>query len=177
MAQMPLRPGRRGLLLAAGAAAVGGCGFKPVYGTRESGSSPVQDRLGEVNVLLIPERWGQILRQALQERMERSGDSAARRYDLSVQVGLSAEPIAIQPDTSVTRIRMIATANWTLLSQGPQRATLASGVAREVDGFDVINQQFFGAELARQQALRRMMEALSEQITMKLAAYFARQPA
>ena len=177
MARAPLRPGRRGLLLAASAAAVGGCGFRPVYGTRESGSSPVQDRLGEVNVLLIPERWGQILRQALQERLERSGDSAARRYDLSVQVGLSAEPIAIQPDTSVTRIRMIATANWTLMSQGPQRTTLASGTSREVDGFDVINQQFFGAELARQTALRRQMEALAEQITIRLATYFARQPA
>lgn len=177
MARAPLRPGRRGLLLAAGAAALGGCGFRPVYGTRESGSSEVQDRLGEVNVLLIPERWGQILRQALQEKMERSGDSAARRFDLSVQVGLSAEPIAVQPDSSVTRIRMIATANWTLMSQGPQRKTLASGTAREVDGFDIINQQFFGAELARQTALRRQMEALAEQITMRLATYFSRQVA
>lgn len=176
MSGPPRIVGRRGWLLAAGMT-LGGCGFKPLYGRNDGRSSQVQDRLAEVNVLLIPERQGQLLRQALLERLERSGAGAAPRYDLSVQFGLSAEPIAIQQDSSVTRLRMIGTASWSLLSQPPQRATLANGTVRDVDGFDIINQQFFAVELSRQALQRRMADALAERITTQLAIYFARQAA
>jgi LPS-assembly lipoprotein len=166
---------RRGVLLALGAGLLAGCGFKPLYGPRDAAGGAAQDRLAEVNVLLIPERNGQLLRQALQARLERSGADAARRYDLSVQLAVSAEPIAVQQDSSITRVRLIATANWALLSQSPQRSTLTSGSAREVDGFDIINQQFFASELMNAATQRRMTDALAEQITTKLAVYFARQ--
>lgn len=167
--------GRRGVLLALGAGLLGGCGFTPLYGPRGQAGAGAQDRLGEVNVLLIPERNGQLLRQALQTRLERGGADAARRYDLSVQLAVSTEPVAVQQDNSVSRIRLIATANWALLSQSPQRSTLTSGSAREVDGFDIINQQFFAAELMNHTTQRRMTDALAEQIATKLAVYFARQ--
>ena len=167
----------RRLLLLAARAALGGCGCRPLYGGGSEVDAGVQARLAEVNVQLIPERSGQLLRQALQTRLERGGAPVARRYDLSVQYGLSAEAIGIQQDSSGSRVRLIGVANWALLAQNAQRSTLVSGSAREVDAVNVINQQFFAAELTSAAVQRRMVEAVAEQIATQLAVYFARKPA
>jgi LPS-assembly lipoprotein len=165
---------RRGVVTAALAALLGGCGFRSLYGT--VGDEPdVQARLAEINVLLIPERAGQLLRQALQTRLERGGAGLGRRFDLSVQVAVGSDAIAVQRDSAVSRVRLTATANWRLLALDPQRSTLASGVARQVDGYNIINQQFFAAELTGSAVQRRMMEALADQITGLLAAHFLRE--
>jgi len=137
----------------------------------------VQARLGEVQVGLIPERSGQLLRQALQSRLERGGAGVARRYDLSVQLSLALEPMAIQADNSASRVRVIGTANWVLTAQDTQRSTVANGSARETDGYNIINQQFFAAELTNAAVQRRMTEALADQITTQLAVYFSRRAA
>lgn len=166
---------RRGLLAAA-LAALGGCGFRPLYGTAGR-DSEVQARLAEVNVQLIPERSGQLLRQALQTRLERGTAPVARRYDLAVQYALTTEAIGIQQDTSASRVRLMGVANWVLSAQDAQRSTVASGSAREVDAINVINQQFFAAELTSATVQRRMVDALAEQIVTQLAVHFARRTA
>lgn len=166
---------RRGVLLAAIGATLGGCGFRPLYGSGE-GDAGVQARLAEINVLLMPERSGQLLRQALQSRLERGGAGIARRYDLAVQFAVASDAIAIQTDNSGSRVRLVGTANWVLSAQDPQRSTITSGTAREVDGYNIINQQFFAAELTSAAVQRRMAEALAEQIATQLAVHFARQP-
>lgn len=165
---------RRGLLAVAAGAALGGCGLRPLYGSNDTDAG-VQARLSEINVLLIPERSGQLLRQALQARLERGGAGVARRYDLAVQLAMTSDAIAIQPDNSPSRVRMTGTANWVLSAQDPQRSTVASGAAREVQGHNIINQQFFAAELTSAAVQRRMVDALAEQITTQLAVHFARK--
>lgn len=171
------RIGRRVLLLAATGSALGGCGFRPLYGSGAAMDAGVQARLAEINVQLIPERSGQLLRQALQTRLERGQPAVQRRYDLSVQYALSAESIGIQQDTSSSRLRLVGVASWALLAQNPQRTTLASGTAREADAVNVINQQFFAAEVTSAAVQRRMVDAVAEQIVTQLAVHFARQPA
>jgi len=42
---------------------------------------------------------------------------------------------------------------------------------------NIINQQFFAAEITSAAVQRRMVEALAEQIVIQLATHFARQPA
>jgi LPS-assembly lipoprotein len=162
---------RRSLLLAVAGGSLGGCGFEPLYAEGEGGAS-VQARLAEIEVALIPERSGQLLRQALQSRLERRNAGAARRYGLAVQLALAFEPIAIQPDNSSSRVRMVGSANWVLTAQDPQRRTVASGAARETDGYNIINQQFFAAELTNTVAQKRLLERLADQITTQLALHF-----
>ena len=164
---------RRGLLAAA-LAALGGCGFRPLYGSGGR-DSEVQARLSEINVQLIPERSGQLLRQALQTRLERGTPPVGRRYDLAVQYVVTTEAIGIQPDTSASRVRLMGVANWVLSAQDAQRTTVASGSSREVDAINVINQQFFSAELTSAAVQRRMVDALADQIVTQLAVHFARR--
>lgn len=153
-----------------------GCGFQPVYGPAGGSEGPAATGLAEVEVLLIPERNGQLLREALQTRFERGGAGVARRYDLSVTLNISGEAIAIQRDSTSSRVRIIGTSNWTLYSQGLGRQQITKGTVRDVDGYDIIDQQYFAADLQSEAVQRRMMDALSEQITLQLASWFHSHP-
>lgn len=167
--------GRCGLVLWAWVLlSVAGCGFRPIYGDVAGDGGSAQDRLAEINVLLIPERTGQLLRQGLQERFERAGSGMPRRYDLAVQYGISGDQLGFQRDNNITRVRLTGQASWVLYAQDAQRSTVASGRVREVDAYNVISQQYFASDLSNTAVQRRISEAVAEQITTQIASHFSR---
>ena len=168
-----VRMGRRGLVLAA--LALGGCGFRPVYGARDGQDMPAQRELAAIDVGLIPERSGQLLRQALQQRMNRSDDAPAKRYELSVSFGVSGDVIGIQQDSTASRLREVATATWSLKLLDPARTLVTNGTARALDGVNIIDQQYFAADLEGEAAQRRLTEAVADQIALQISAFFARR--
>jgi LPS-assembly lipoprotein len=169
---------RRALVAIAGAALLPGCGFRPVYMRTASGGPGVAAReLAAIDVDIIPDRPGQLLRQALQKRFEGSGGGVARRYELGVNYSIGGEGIAIQQDNAVTRVRFIARGAWTLRAQDPPKSRLTSGSARAVDGVNILNQQFFAADLETEVVQRRLAEQIADQITIQLASYFRKQAA
>ncbi len=151
-----------------------GCGWRPVYGgAHGAATGPASAGLAETSVALIPERSGQLLRQALQSRFDRGTGGIGQRYELAVNgLAISGEPLAIQRDNTTSRVRLVGVAPWTLVSLGPQRRTLTSGQARVIDGYNVINQQYFASDLESEAVQRRMVDALAEQITLRIATYF-----
>jgi LPS-assembly lipoprotein len=168
---------RRVLVLGAGVA-LSGCGFQPVYMPTATGTAGVAQReLNAIEVDLIPERPGQELRQALQDRLELGNDGVAHLYDLKVGFGISGEGIAVQSDTIATRIRMIGTATWTLVAKDPGRTQISHGFAKAVDGFNLLDEQVFAADLSNEAIQKRLAEALADQITLQLATFFRRRAA
>jgi LPS-assembly lipoprotein len=154
------------------------CGFHPVYGPAASGGdSPAAAALAKIQVGLIPDRSGQILRLALQERFERAGMAEAHQYDLSVSFAVASSALAIEPDSVATWIRLVGTANYRLTSQDPSRATLTSGVARSVDGYNLFDQQYFAQDMENDAVEKRIALALADQIALQLASYFTKQAA
>lgn len=169
---------RRHFLIAGTGALLGGCGFQPVYMPTASGKAGVAQReLAAIHVAIIPDRPGQLLRQALQARLEGSGSGVAQRYELRVGFGIGGDAIAILPNSNPTRIREIGTASWTLVAQDPARTTVTSGSARAVDGYNLIEAQYFAADLENEVVQRRLAEALADQITLQLAIYFRQHAA
>ena len=155
-----------------------GCGFSPIYAPdngREDG--PASRGLAEISVALIPERYGQLLRQALQSRFYGDGTSRARLFELKVRFSISNDSLAIQSDNTATRARMIGSASWTLTGSDPQAGTVASGIANAVDGYNIFDQQYFAADLASEAAQRRVAEAVADRITLQLAVYFKKNHA
>ncbi len=152
-----------------------GCGFRPVYGTQDK-SAPAVAGLSEIDVALIPERFGQMTREALQARLEQGGAGAVHRFRLVTSLGYSGDAIGVRTDSVPTRIRMIGTANWTLTTEDASGATLAHGTARDVDGLDIIDQQYFATDLQTQEVLRRIADNLADQIALQLALYFEKHP-
>ena len=165
------------LMLGAGAT-LAGCGFKPVYMRTASGNAgPAQRDLAAIDVAIIPDRPGQLLRQALQDRLEGSGSGEQRRFELRVSFWISGEGLAINPDTTSSRVRLIGNANWTLIAQDPGRTLLLSGGAHAVDGLNTFDAQFFGGDLETEQVQRRLADEVADQITAQLAIYFRKRAA
>ncbi len=154
-----------------------GCGFQPLYMRAASGKAgPAQRELATVYVANIPERPGQLLRQALQERM---GDDAGTplAYDLNVNFSISGEGIAIQNDAIATRIRFVGTANWVLVGRDPNRTVLASGSARAIDALNIFDSQYFAADVQTEAEQKRMAENIATQIATRVGVYFRQQAA
>lgn len=171
-------PSRRRLLTLTGAGALASCGFEPVYMPTASGKAgPAQRELAAINVPVIPDRPGQLLRQDLQERLASDSGATPQRYDLAVNFSISGEGIAINPDNIATRLRMIGTAQYTLRARDPALTVITSGSARAMDAFNVLDQQYFAADLENEQVQRRLASALADQIAMQLAVFFRRRAA
>jgi LPS-assembly lipoprotein len=169
---------RRKLLLLGSAGLLAGCGFQPVYMPTASGrAGPAQRELAAIDVNLIPDRPGQLLRQDLQERLATDSDGTAHRYDLAVSFSISGEGIGIQLDNAATRIRLIGTARWTLKARDPTETQITSGSARAMDAFNVLDQQYFAADIDNEQMQRRLASELADQIAMQLAVFFRRRAA
>jgi LPS-assembly lipoprotein len=158
---------------ACGAAALlAGCGFHPIYarGSAARGAMP------EIYVNLLVNRNGQLLRQALQARLDGSDDAVAKRFTLSVAYGEAVQIVNVQADNSVSRLRNVGTATWTLSPADNATNKLASGTVRSVDGYNVVDEQYFYQNLSEEAAQRRLAETLADQIVLGLSVYFDKHP-
>jgi LPS-assembly lipoprotein len=158
-------------------ATLAGCGFRPVYMPTASGKAGVAQRdLSAVFVEIIPERPGQLLRQALQERFgDDSGTPAL--YNLRVAFGVSGEGIAIETNSIATRLRLTGTATWSLIGHDDKHTTLTTGSARALDAVNIFDSQYFAADLEVEADEKRIAENLASQIAIQLASWFRQQPA
>jgi LPS-assembly lipoprotein len=155
--------------------ALAGCGFHPLYAP-----DGAQDAaLSAVFVDIIPDRSGQLLRQALQARLEGSDNAAAKRFVLSVSYAAHVTGIGIQNDNSSTRTRVSGDATWSLRAVGAVAGTtqITGGTVRALDGYNVIDEQFFYSDLAQDAVYRRVADSLADQITQALSVYFRAHPA
>jgi LPS-assembly lipoprotein len=166
--------GLRALGVALGGSTLGGCGFRPLYGAQGGAGSP-STLLAGIYVPVMPERSGQLMRQALQQRVEGSSTGVQKRYELTALFSVVGEGVAIQRDNSTTRVRLVGVANWTLRDLTPNRAIMTAGIARTVDGYNILNQQFFAADLESDVVQRRIAEALADQIVMQVASWVRKQ--
>jgi LPS-assembly lipoprotein len=171
-----IRISRRGLLALGTCATVAGCGFRPVYMPTASGKAgPAQRELAAVTVDLIPDRPGQLLRQALQERLAGGASGMEHRYNLAVNFWIAGEALGIQQDTVATYIRLIGRASWRLIAQDPARTTLTTGNSRVFDDFNILDQQYFASDLENEAGQRRIAETTADQIALQLAVFFRKR--
>jgi LPS-assembly lipoprotein len=150
------------------AASLSGCGFHPVYGAGQ----PAQAELAAVYVNIIPNRSGQLLRQALQAKLEGRSADVPKRYALAVSYGESVQSLDTQADNSTTRNRAVGTATWTLHAVDNPAVRLAGGTVRSVDGYNIIDEQFFYSDLSQDAVEHRLADALAGEITLGLSLYF-----
>jgi LPS-assembly lipoprotein len=158
-------------------AALSGCGFQPVYMRTASGKVGVAQRdLSSVFVEIIPERPGQLLRQALQERFGNDSGTPAN-YNLHVTFSVAGEGIGIETNDIATWIRLTGNATWTLVGHDDKRTALTSGTARAIDGLNIFDSQYFAADLETEAEQKRIAENIATQIATQLAVWFRRQAA
>ncbi|SDE36849.1 LPS assembly lipoprotein LptE [Rhodospira trueperi] len=158
---------RRGLGCALVAGLLTGCGFRPMYGRSGGGAA-----LSSVDVEPIPEREGQLLRNALLDRFRPTGKT---RHVLSATVRVSDASLGIQSNDEATLGRLTATAQWRLLTptgDGRRRLDL-QGTARNSVVYNILDNQY-ATERNRRAARADIADQLASEIETRLGAYFAR---
>jgi LPS-assembly lipoprotein len=165
-----------GLLLA------GGCGFQPIHGGGAArngaagGQGDIAADLAAVQVPVIPERFGQLTRRGLQHRLgQGTAGVTAARYELRVQPALLVDGVAIQPSGGATRLRTIATAQWTLVKLGTPPEAVANGFERALDASNIPTSQYFAADYSRDAAFARLADTLAEEVVTRVAMVLRRQ--
>ena len=152
-------------------AALGGCGFTPLYAT-QTASGPMSVDLAAIRVAPIPDRLGQYVRNNLIDLLNPQGEPQTPAYRLIVRLSEDREGLAIERDTSITRY------NYTLIAHYELRdATdhvVESGKARAIAAYNVVSSQF-ATLAAENDAQMRASREVAETIRLRLAAGFNRR--
>jgi LPS-assembly lipoprotein len=148
---------------------LGACGFKPLYGSTANTPSAVE-ALAHVDIQPIADREGQMMRTALQRRLNGAAKGAAQ-YKLTVTLKENIAKLAIQRNAFATRanLRLAAQYRLTRLSDGQ---TLNDGGLRSVSSYNIMSSDF-ATYAAQNDARSRAIEDLADRIQTRLAAYFA----
>jgi LPS-assembly lipoprotein len=151
-----------------------GCGFRPMHGRsgmRED--AQVSDALAAVKVGLITERQGRLLRRRLEEGLAPAArGTVTAKYDLRVGIAYGFELQGFRRDGFPSRVRFNATANWFLFDVGAPPREITRGTERASDAYDIPENQFFAADVARETMERQLIEQLAQHILERLAMHF-----
>lgn len=166
---------RNVLTLGLGATVLAGCGFRPVFMPTASGKPGVAEReLAAVEVALMADRPGQLMRQALQQRFA-SDAGPPHRYVLVCDFRIAGEAVGFQSDNSVTRVRLSGSVNWTLKTRETVGVVLTTGSARSLDGYNLFAEQYFAASMENDVVTKRIAEALADHVALQLGTWFNRR--
>ncbi len=160
----------RGYLLLAMvcALALGGCSYRPLYGT----ASDERGVVGELASVAIPEadsRLGQIIRNDLLSSMRPAGTAGEDRYKLEMKIDRGRTNVIDKEQPNVTRNAVRVSVDFALL-EGEKN--VYSGKTFSQISYDVVRQPFADMQ-AENDATERVAHELSTDIRTRLAAYFA----
>ncbi|WP_147126355.1 LPS assembly lipoprotein LptE [Shimia ponticola] len=152
---------RRQFLLGSLALPLAACGFSPVYGPG-GGAQALQGRVAVQEPRNQNDFW---LNGALERSLGVADDPA---FDLSYAVSIEDASVAISSTNTITRRDLIGTATYTLRNRSTGEV-VARGSVRGFAGFSNTGSTQ-ATQTARQDANKRLMQILADQITQDLIA-------
>ena len=151
-------------------AAMTACGFQPLYGEKAS-SAVTNTELAAIDIDLIRDREGQMLRNELLDRFQPRGAALKPLYRLSVALTQQKVGLAIRPDETGSRANLIIVANYTIRDMADGKVVF-NGTSRAVTGFNVLTSDF-ATSSSEADAVRRAIYDLSQQITTRVSVAIA----
>lgn len=149
------------------------CGFQPMYGQRAPTATPVSSDLASIEVGIIPDRSGQLLRNELTILLNPASDTGvSRRYTLSVGLKEEVDTFAVERSGFATRANVQVAATYTLVEDATGKPIL-SGTSRAVSGFNILREDF-STYVASGDARNRAISQIAYDIRNRLGTHFSR---
>lgn len=146
------------------------CGFQPLYAT--GGVSDVSEELSQVEVAVIPDRSGQVLRNHLIQGLNAGGRPDAPVYRLAVNLRERQEDLGIDKTDTAQRANLVITARFSLRTAADDQEVLNRRVGI-ITSYNILLDEY--ATLSAQNAARdRALRQLGSDIRTQLALYFTR---
>lgn len=166
-ALLPLLPA---LLVAAGS--LGGCGFEPLYGNRGGGGAAARPEMALIAIPPIPDRAGQLLRNALRDRLTPTGLPDRPRWRLDVSLKETTTDLVILRDATATFAKFVGVAKWVLVDLSSDSPAARGQVTRRAS-YSISSSEFASLQ-AEEDARRRVVTEIAEDIRLRLGLYFNR---
>jgi len=160
-----------GLLALVCGLALSGCGFRPLYGEDEAGSSTF-DSLETIQIAALPDRTGQQLHNLLRDRINPRGQPNRPEFVLRIRLTEKTERLAIAQDETATRANLRLRANFTL-TKVKSNEVVMKGKSNSANSYNIVDSQY-ATYVSRNDARDRALRELSEDIRLRLATFFAR---
>ena len=145
-----------------------GCGFEPIYGS--SGPSNISAELSTIQVAPIKDRIGQQLHNLLLDRVNPTGSPRKPKYNLTVQISESKQELAIKKTEISTRANLTFIAKFQLRGLEQFAEHMLTGQTKIVTSYNILSSNF-GTLATEQNARRRAVRELSNDITNRIASY------
>lgn len=149
--------------------ALGGCGFHPLYG---KANPEVVPEMASIKIKAIEDRIGQELRNKLYTRMNTNGEPAQAKYILETVLKETKENEAIQRTEVATRADLYINADYRLRELGTNKIVISIST-RAVASYDIVQNEYSNL-VAQQDAERRALEQLANEITTHVSFYFSK---
>lgn len=150
-----------GLLSALGLSA---CGFEPIYARR--GGDGSAEALRRVEIAVIPDRSGQILRNHLIDMFDPLRTAGGKPYVLHVRLSETPQVLALRRDNVIARGGYSATATyWVADRDGRRLFTASAGFTTD---FEIADSER-ATSIAREAARDRLMQQIAEEIRQHVA--------
>lgn len=150
--------------------AISACGFTPVYQTNSQGTAA---NLSNIDIAMIPNEEGVIMRNYLIDRMYKNG------YPLNAEYKLVTAPIkeqiieiAIDQDDNASRAQLRQATSFQLVRVSDNQVVLSRAV-RATTGYNILEGQFT-TFVTRSDAREQALRLLADKVIIQLELYFAR---
>jgi LPS-assembly lipoprotein len=148
-----------------------GCGFRPLHNVaQDSGTSPPES-LAATRIQPLEGRVGQDLHNLLRDRLNPSGQPSKPAYLLEVELRKSTTELAIRKDETATRANLTMSADYKL-RDFETKAVLLNSRSVSVNSYNILD-ALYATTVAEDDAVKRGLRELADEIRLRLAIYFA----
>lgn len=137
------------------------CGFQPAYGP----GGPARGIQSSIRVADPSDKNGFDLVERLEERL---GRPKADRFDLTYSIKTTATGVGITPDNAITRYNLNGVIDW-VLTDRTIGTRVTGGQVKSFTSYSATGSTVAGLA-AQEDAARRLMRILADQITARLLA-------
>jgi len=156
---------RRSFLVALCGAGLAACGFEPLLG-RGGDSADTIEQLAAIRIEPIPDRSGQVLRNALLDRLTPRGPAPGARYVLRIRLSEPRQTILLRRDDVISRSSYSANAVFEL--RDLQNSVIASGSSTFSTDYEIASSEF-ATRTSLENVRDRVMELVASDIRNQLA--------
>ncbi len=143
-----------------------------MYGQHAPEATPVFSDLAAVQVGVIPDRSGQLLRNELVRQLNPAAGTQPGRYTLAVILKETVDTFAVERSGFATTANVEVVATYTLTEDATGNPVLAA-TSRAVSGYNLLDNAF-STYVASGDARTRAIEQIAFEIRNRLAAHFAK---
>ncbi|CAA6604865.1 conserved exported hypothetical protein [Rhodospirillaceae bacterium LM-1] len=150
--------------------ALSACGFQPLHGGKGKQSATVPE-MSHIKIAMIADRSGQLVRNALLDRLTPLGQPEKPAYILNVRLSESKQSLGILKDETASRANFILSAGFALTNK--EGGTLYSSTSSSQASYNILTEHY-ASTASEKNARDRTAEDVADAIAMQLAAYFSR---